>query len=81
MLDFCFLFGGGSPTIVPWEKKSKDDWVAASSCDGLLFLWPVPENPENRTPPVVRPIGARGKVWKFPSKCLGFSTGRGDWCW
>jgi len=32
-----------------------DDWVAASSCDGLLFLWPVPENPpENRTPPVVR---------------------------
>lgn len=29
-----------------------DDWVAATSCDGLLFLWPVIEG--DRTPPVVR---------------------------
>lgn len=72
MLDFCLFFG--SPTIVPLEKKkSKDDWVAASSCDGLLFLWPVPENPpENRTPPVVRPIGCQGEGLEVPLEMLGF---------
>lgn len=29
-----------------------EDWVAASSCDGMLFLWPIIEG--DRTPPVVR---------------------------
>ncbi|CAJ1382624.1 unnamed protein product [Effrenium voratum] len=29
-----------------------DDWVAATSCDGFLFLWPIIEG--DRVPPVVR---------------------------
>ena len=66
-------------------KMSKDDWVAASSCDGLLFLWPVPENlPENRTqnrtPPVVRPSVPGGRIGSSLRNAW-VSPPRGDWCW
>ena len=47
------------------SAASEEDWVAATGCDGFMFLWPV--IPGNRVPPIVRPFG----VW------LIFHTRRG----
>ena len=38
-------------------EADQADWVAATGCDGFLFLWPA--LPGNRVPPVVRPGLAR----------------------
>ena len=46
----------GSGCISAFEADQAD-WVAATGCDGFLFLWPV--LPGNRVPPVVRPGLAR----------------------
>mmetsp|Transcript_24106 Transcript_24106/g.56747 ORF Transcript_24106/g.56747 Transcript_24106/m.56747 type:complete len:516 (+) Transcript_24106:135-1682(+) len=42
-----------APDLELWEElNTHADWVAATGCDGFLFLWPV--LPGNRVPPVVR---------------------------
>lgn len=41
------------PDLELWEALGTNaDWVAATGCDGFLFLWPA--LPGNRVPPVVR---------------------------